>query len=78
MSHPHPALTALSLGITAVGIMLSLTPMAALFGFVAPPRGFYLFLAATVIAYLALVEIAKRMFYRHLALAAPQLLTRNP
>jgi len=78
LSRPHPALAALSLGVTAVGIILPLTPVAALFGFVAPPPGFYLFLAVTVIAYLALVEVAKRLFYRHLASAAPQPLTRNP
>jgi hypothetical protein len=30
-----------------------------------PPAGFYLFLVATVAAYLLLVEAAKRLYYRH-------------
>ena len=39
----------------------------ACFGFVPPPATFYLFLAAAVAAYLALVEAIKRLFYRRLA-----------
>ena len=37
------------------------------FGFVAPPVSFYLFLATAVVAYLALVEMVKRLFFRYVA-----------
>jgi hypothetical protein len=39
-------------------------PVGAWFGFVAPPIGYYLFVAGTVVAYLALVEMVKTAFYR--------------
>ena len=38
------------------------------FGFQAPPAEFLVILAALVVAYLGIVEAAKRMFYRHLAI----------
>jgi Mg2+-importing ATPase len=66
-SRPHPALAILSLAVVAVGVALPLTPLGALFGFVAPPATFYLFLVAAAAAYLALVEATKRLFYRRLA-----------
>jgi Mg2+-importing ATPase len=34
------------------------------FGFVPPPAQFYLILAAMVLIYLVMVEVAKRGFYR--------------
>jgi Mg2+-importing ATPase len=37
------------------------------FGFVAPPPLFYVFLVAATTAYLALVEITKRLFYPSMA-----------
>ncbi len=66
-SRPHPVLAALSLTVVALGILLPLTPLGAPFGFVAPPPAFYAFLLVTVLIYLALIEIAKRLFYRHAA-----------
>lgn len=66
-SRPHPLLMALTLGAAAIGAVLPLTPLAGFFGFVAPPASLYLFLAASVVAYLALVEMVKRLFYRYLA-----------
>jgi hypothetical protein len=51
----------------AVGALIPLTPLGAFFGFVAPPASFYLFLAAAVVAYLVLVEMVKRLFFRRLA-----------
>ncbi|MEK0084763.1 magnesium-translocating P-type ATPase [Benzoatithermus flavus] len=69
-SRPHGLLLGLSLGIAAFGAVLPLTPLGGLFGFVPPPPRFYLFLAAAVPAYLALVEAVKRWFYRRLAPAA--------
>jgi len=66
-SKPHPVLAAMSLSVVALGILLPLTPLGAPFGFVAPPPAFYAFLLATVLIYLTLVEIAKHLFYRHVA-----------
>ena len=66
-SHPHPVLVGLTLGAAAVGALLPLTPLGTFFGFVAPPVSFYLFLAAAVVTYLALVELVKRLFYRYIA-----------
>jgi Mg2+-importing ATPase len=63
-SRPHPLLAGLSVGVVAVGLMVTLTPLGSLFGFVLPPPGFYLFLIVTVAAYLLLVEAVKRLYYR--------------
>jgi P-type Mg2+ transporter len=65
-SRPHPLLTCLTIGVVLVGLIIPLTPIGPLFGFVEPPPGFYVFLVATVSAYLALVEVAKRRLYRYL------------
>lgn len=67
-SRPHPVLAGLTLGAATVGALLPLTPAGTFFGFVAPPASFYLFLAAAVVTYLALVEAIKRLFFRHTAL----------
>jgi P-type Mg2+ transporter len=65
-SRPHPLLTGLTLGVVAVGLLIPLTPLGRLLGFVEPPPGFYVFLVCAVAAYLLLVEIAKRWLYRRL------------
>ncbi|MCW2239144.1 cation transporting ATPase C-terminal domain-containing protein [Azospirillum canadense] len=66
-SWPHPVLAGLTLGAASIGALLPLTPLGAFFGFVTPPPTFYLFLAAAVVTYLALVEMVKRMFFRRIA-----------
>ncbi len=71
-SRPHPILGALSLGVVTVGLILPWTPVGAWFGLVHLPPSFYLFLVAAVAAYLALVEVVKRMFYRYVAQALSQ------
>ena len=63
-SRPHPVLTAASLGIAALAVLLPLLPLAGHFGFVPPPAAFYLILGAMVLAYLLIVELAKQGFYR--------------
>ena len=65
-SKPHPLLTTLTLGAVGIGLLLPLTPLGKLLGFVEPPPGFYLFLVCAVAAYLLLVEIVKRQLYRRL------------
>lgn len=63
-SRPHPALVATSLGIATLGAVLPFTPLGAYFGFVQPPAQFYFILGGMALAYLVVVEIAKRGFYR--------------
>jgi Mg2+-importing ATPase len=67
LSRPSPILAGLTIGAAVIGALLPLTPLAAFFGFVAPPVSFYLFLAVTVAGYLVLVELVKRAFYRWIA-----------
>lgn len=63
-SRPDAWLTATSVAVVAVAVLLPFTPLAPLLGFVAPPPGLLLAIAAMVIMYLACAEFAKRRFYR--------------
>jgi Mg2+-importing ATPase len=63
-SRPNLLLAVLSVGVVAVGLLIPLTPVGTLFGFVMPPPAFYMFLIVAVAAYLALVEVVKHAFYR--------------
>jgi Mg2+-importing ATPase len=63
-SRPQLFLGSLALSIVVLGVGLPYTPLAPWLGFVAPPPTFFLYLAAAVAAYLAVVEGAKRLFYR--------------
>ena len=63
-SRAQPILVATSLTVMAIGALLPFTPLGTHFGFVAPPARFYAILAAMVVTYLAIVEVAKRGFYR--------------
>lgn len=63
-SRPHPVLMATSLTVAALGAVLPFTSLGLYFGFVPPPALFYVILAAMVVTYLAMVEVAKRAFYR--------------
>jgi P-type Mg2+ transporter len=45
-----------------------LSPLASALGFTAPPPGFFAALVGMLVTYLALVELAKRWFYRHAVL----------
>ena len=66
-SKPHKFLVAMALGTVAVAILLPLVPVGRWFGFVAPPPLFFLYLIGATLAYLALVEITKGVFYRFTA-----------
>jgi Mg2+-importing ATPase len=72
-SHPHPLLAVTSLAVLILAIGLPLTPFGAQLGFVPPPLYFYGILAAMVLAYLCVVELAKRFFYKHAAQSTPRL-----
>ena len=63
-SRPHLFLAAMALGVVTVAISLPMLPVGRWLGFVAPPPLFFSFLAGATLAYLAIVEIAKRIFYR--------------
>ena len=63
-SRAHPLLTATSLAIVAIAVLLPFTPLGTHFGFVPPPLRFYLILGVMVLVYLFAVELAKRAFYR--------------
>ena len=63
-SRPHPVLVATSLSVAVLGAVLPFTPVGTYFGFVAPPAMFYIILAGIALAYLGVVEMAKRGFYR--------------
>jgi Mg2+-importing ATPase len=63
-SRPSRAMIALPLACAATGAILPLTPLAPLLGFTALPLSFFAILVAMLVAYLALVEFAKRWFYR--------------
>ena len=65
-SKPSGFLTVMNLGAIGAAIALPLLPwgVGAWFGFATPPPLFFVFLAIATIAYLALVEMAKAIFYR--------------
>jgi len=65
-SRPHPALAAASLFALAVAIALPFTALGHRFGFEPPPGQFFAILAILVLAYLGIVELAKRLFYARL------------
>ncbi|MGB7217173.1 MAG: magnesium-translocating P-type ATPase, partial [Vicinamibacterales bacterium] len=68
-SRPSLPLTITTLAIVAIGIALPFTPLAAALGFVAVPPAYFAFLATASVAYLLLVELAKRRMVARLGLA---------
>jgi Mg2+-importing ATPase len=71
-SRPNGFLVAMALGVVAIAIALPLLPIGHWFGFVAPPPLFFAYLTGATLAYLALVEIVKALFYRAMAGHLPQ------
>jgi len=63
-SRAHPLLTATSLAVVAIAVLLPFTPIGTYFGFVPPSAKFYFILGAMVLVYLFVVELAKQGFYR--------------
>ena len=63
-SNPARFLIAANLGAVALAIVLPLAGWGRWFGFVPPPPLFFVFLIGATLAYLALVEAAKVVFYR--------------
>jgi Mg2+-importing ATPase len=63
-SHPSLPLTLAALSVVVVGAVLPATPIAKTLGFSPLPGAFFAALVGMVIAYLLLIEIGKRYFYR--------------
>ncbi|MCR4400560.1 MAG: magnesium-translocating P-type ATPase, partial [Syntrophomonadaceae bacterium] len=63
-SRPSRYLLAATGAVAAATLALPLTPLGAVFGFVALPAHFYPMLALILLAYVAAAEVAKRLFYR--------------
>jgi Mg2+-importing ATPase len=63
-SRPSVALAGTTLAAVVAGALLPFTPFAEMLGFVRLPIGFFLFLAAATLTYLALVEVVKRRVLR--------------
>ncbi len=63
-SRPSKFLLASTLSIVVIGCVLPFTILGSIFGFVPPPVQFFAVLAGLVVAYLIIVELVKRWFYR--------------
>ena len=70
-SRPSIPLTLAALGTVLVGAVLPATPLARTLGFQPLPGAFFAALAGMVVAYLLLVELAKRLFYGAVPAAVP-------
>ncbi|WRZ88883.1 magnesium-translocating P-type ATPase [Streptomyces sp. NBC_01007] len=62
-SHPSLPLTLAALGVVTVGALLPATPLAHTLGFQPLPTAFFATLVGMIVAYLALIEVGKRLFY---------------
>jgi Mg2+-importing ATPase len=62
-SRPSGWLTANTLAMVTVGVLLPFSPLAHLLGFTPLPLPFFLFLTISTVTYLLLVEVAKRRFF---------------
>jgi Mg2+-importing ATPase len=67
-SRPSRSLTATTLIIVAIGVMLPWTPLGPVLGFTRLPLRYFAFLIPATLAYLAIVDIAKRYLARRLSL----------
>jgi len=65
-SRPSRMLVGTSLGVVALALLLPWSPLGPEFGFVTPPPAFFVLLPVMVLAYLVMVELAKRFFYKRM------------
>jgi Mg2+-importing ATPase len=63
-SRPYPLLTATSLAVVVLAVVLPFTPLGTWFGFAPPSPAFLLAIAGLTVSYLALAQAAKWAFYR--------------
>lgn len=64
-SYPNPWLTACSLTVVGLAILIPFTSVGTILGFVKPPPLFFIILGGILVVYLLMVEVAKQWFYRH-------------
>ena len=76
-SRPSWPLVAAALGIAGVGALLPFTPLADPLGFASLPLAFFLALGGMVVAYLVLIEMAKRLFFADAPVTPPVGRTRT-
>jgi len=74
-SRPSWALTATTLAVVLVGLLLPYSPLAAPLGFTPLPGAYFAFLTAATATYLALVEIAKRKLFGTRTACGPHFLS---
>ena len=67
-SRPSRALTVTTLIIVAIGGVLPMTPLGTLLGFTPLPASYFAFLGVATLAYLAIVDVAKRQLAKRLGL----------
>ena len=67
-SRPSPSLAVTTLAIVAIGAALPFTPLAALLGLAPLPASYFAFLIPATLAYLVMVDVAKRRLVRRLGL----------
>jgi Mg2+-importing ATPase len=70
-SHPSLPLTLAALSVVTIGAVLPATPLAHTLGFQPLPEAFFAALVGMIVAYLALIEVGKRLFYGAAVTAAP-------
>lgn len=70
-SHPSLPLTLAALGVVMIGAVLPATALAHTLGFQPLPKAFFATLVGMIVAYLALIEVGKRLFYGAAVTAAP-------
>jgi Mg2+-importing ATPase len=63
-SKPSRFLILSTFGVVTAALILPFTPLGEVFKFVTPPAGFFVFLVGFVCAYLLLVEVVKKWFYK--------------
>jgi Mg2+-importing ATPase len=66
-SHPSRALQLTTWVIVILGMLLPLTPVATMLGFTVLPLSYFVYLCAATLAYLAAVELGKRILFRTFA-----------
>jgi Mg2+-importing ATPase len=79
-SHPSLPLTLAALSVVTVGALLPASPLGPTLGFATLPAAYFATLVGLVAAYMALVEVAKRQFYRAtgpVAVAKPPTVARH-
>ena len=66
-SRPGRLLVGTTIGAVVVACSLPVLPVGPWFGFVPPPRLFFVYLVGATLAYLAIVEAVKLLFYKRIA-----------